>query len=689
MSERSYLFKLFSDDYFRLINQTGVRQRVGLCGITHGGCWDNLLAPDGTYYFSPSDESGTGKHTRLVAYDYDTDSAKICVYPERVTVSRVREQPMTKFHESLTVLPDGRIFMTTHTTDRAPHQPEWMPMALSTHIWEGFPGSHMFVYDPKTGAVENWGIPVPRETIYGATYDSVKNCIYMIGFMRGHVYCFNLDDRSLKDLGKAAEIFCYRLHVGPDKHIYAMTKSGYLWRINVETQKLEDLNWRLPEFEGNYCNNTWYRYMSYAVDLNDHEMIFCGFCSDDFYIYDCNTMQVRSIGKKFPTDELIDAYPVTKACNEFALDKDGVIWYPMTTYSFQKPDDDFRKYSFSDYLVRWDFQNGKAPEVLGMIGGIDHSHGQTSGIKIDKDRDLLYMVDSGGVANVGLSVIAIDLAVFRQHMYEPGPLAQDPRMHPVDMNEEEIERFKRRSRAGEEVTDRNPFQAFPIEDVTPVRLWRSVPHTNIEDSKVIGLVWDCDNVLHGICGENTRYCFKVIDGKVAEIQPLDEAEMGYRAWLEANILPRPFNAEDIKVKMPHVTGRQWLSDPTALTEWNGGRKIVGTNDGLLGIINAAGDKIFNLGNAAPYGPIRSLCTNADKTRLWGTAGDKEMLGIVFCFDDEGGVQQLGMLSYNTHGYMDGPSASNILSAVAVNADESLIAVGGADRIGSIHIAKLK
>lgn len=687
MSDRTYLFKLFSDDYFRVINQAGVRQRVGLCGITHGGCWDNLLAPDGTLYYSPSDESGEGNHTRLVAYDYDTDTAKICVYPEKTTVSRIREQPMTKFHESLTVLPDGRIFMTTHTTDRAPHQPEWMPHALSTHIWEGFPGSHMFVYDPKTGKTENWGIPVPRETIYGATYDSVKNCIYMIGFMRGHVYCFSLDDHSIKDLGKAAELYCYRLHVGPDKHIYAMTKTGYLWRINVHTQQLEDLNWRVPEYEGNYCNNTWYRYMSYAVDLNDHQMLFCSFCADEFFLYDCNTQKVSSIGNKFPTQELVDFMPVTLAVNEFALDKYGVIWYAMTTYSFQKPDDDFRNYSFSDYLVRWDFQNGKKPEVLGMIGTVEHAHGQTSGVKIDKEKDILYLVDSGGVKGVGLSVMAIDLKEFRQHMYEPGPLTKDQRFYPVDMTPEEIEKFKKRSRAGEEVTDKNPFQAFPIEDITPVRLWRQVPHTSIEDSKVIGLIWDDGNILHGICGENAKYCFKVsTDGKFLDFRPLEQAEAGYRSWLEENILPRPFDPAQVTVTLPHVTGRQYLSAPSALTDWNGGRQIAGTQDGLLAIIN--GQDVFSLGNAAAYGPVRALCTNESKTRLWGTAGDVEDLGVVFYYDDKVGVRQLGFLSYNTHGYFDGPSASNILSSIAVSKDEKYVAIGGADRIGAIHIAKL-
>ena len=38
----------------------------------------------------------------------------------------------------------------------------------------------------------------------------------MIGFMRGHVYRFDLGTRQVRDLGKAAEVFCYRLHAGPD-----------------------------------------------------------------------------------------------------------------------------------------------------------------------------------------------------------------------------------------------------------------------------------------------------------------------------------------------------------------------------------------------------------------------------------------------------------------------------------------
>ena len=116
------------------------------------------------------------------------------------------------------------------------------------------------------------------------------------------------------------------------------------------------------------------------------------------------------------------------------------------------------------------------------------------------------------------------------------------------------------------------------------------------------------------------------------------------------------------------------------------------------------------GNAAAYGPVRALCANRDRSRLWGTAGDDEDLGMVFHYDDRAGLRQLGFLIYNLHGYFDGPSARNVISAVrdahqrtdafdaitkpvnqaidGLSADERFIAVGGADRIGAIHIARI-
>ncbi|MBU0715424.1 MAG: hypothetical protein KJ964_08720 [Verrucomicrobia bacterium] len=683
MGARTYKFKMFSEDYFRVINQAGVRQRVALCGIDYPGCWDTNLSPDGILYYAASDESGRARHTRLVAYDYQTDTAKICVKAEEVTLPKARQLPVTKFHESITFLPDGRIFATTHSTDRAPAHPEWMPFAHHTHIWEGWPGSTMVCYDPKNGKVENWGVPVPRETIYGATYDAKHNAAYMIGFMRGHVYRFSLDDHSVKDLGKAAELYCYRLHVGPDKHIYGCTKSGYLWRVNVDTEKLEDLNWRVPAYPGNYCNNTWYRYMSQAHNVDDHTMIFSTYCADEFFMFDTGTLKIRALGRNAPFDEFVDFMPTTKGVNEFAMDKYGVLWYAMHITTLQKPANDFRNYETPSYLMRWDYLNGEPPECLGAVGTVKYMHAHTSGVCIDKQRDILFMI---GLHAGGLSVLCVDLEKFRPHRHEPGPVSTDQLFRPKDMTPEQIEVAKKRGKATEEVTAANPFYAFPIENVTPVRIWRHVPHTHIEDSKIIGLVWDEGNLLHGICGGKTKYCFTIKAKKVDTFKPFDKADAKYKVWLLANIYPRACVLDD-KITLPHVVGRQYIAKASAVGDWNGGRKIVGTKDGLLAIVS--GSDIFALGNAAAYGPVRCLYVNARKTRLWGTAGDEEDLGTVFYYDDKVGLRQLGFLIYNIHGYFDGPSASNILSSIAVSKDEKLVAVGGADRIGSIHIADLK
>ncbi|MDY3071350.1 MAG: hypothetical protein SOW68_03685, partial [Eubacteriales bacterium] len=126
---------------------------------------------------------------------------------------------------------------------------------------------------------------------------------------------------------------------------------------------------------------------------------------------------------------------------------------------------------------------------------------------------------------------------------------------------------------------------------------------------------------------------------------------------------------------------------SADAEWNGGAKIVGTLDALLAIVRADGS-VYSLGNAAAYGPVRCMCTNAAKTKLWGVAGDDEDMGYVFAYDDEEGLRQLGILNYNTHGFFDGPTASNVLSSIVLSPDEKYLAIGGADRIATVHLIAL-
>ena len=166
----SYFGRFDDPEKFRLVPQDGVRVRIDPAGLDYPHCWDmNYASSTGKLYYSPCDESGRGLHARLVEYDWDSDTAKVVVRVEELTLPRERHMPHSKLHESITELPNGHIVATTHSTDRGKFQPEWMPFAHVDHVWDGFPGSYVIEYDPVSGKAWTLGCPAPRESIYGMT----------------------------------------------------------------------------------------------------------------------------------------------------------------------------------------------------------------------------------------------------------------------------------------------------------------------------------------------------------------------------------------------------------------------------------------------------------------------------------------------------------------------------------------
>ena len=743
----SYFGRFEDPEKFRLINQAGTRVRMlkDLVGAHYNSSWDMNASPfDGTMYISPTDETkGSCQHTRLVSYNHAEDKFDICFKAEELVLPHDLQEPITKLHTSINFMPDGSIIATTHNSSGPKHHLNWMPLAHVEHPWDGFPGSNVLHYDPKTGKSENYGVPVPRESIYGSCYDPKYNALYMIGFRKGHVYRLGLDDRKVKDLGKQAEIFNYRLHLAPDGHIYGMTKSGFLYRINVDTQELEDMNWSLPRYRYDDCNNTWYRYMCDAVNIDDHRFLFATNSSQTFFIFDCNTLTVTPTGKRCPFDYTSDFHIANMSLDEITIDKYGVLWYALHGRPQQPIKDDFYHYPCPQFLIRYDFQNGKEAECLGIIGTVDYNTPSAYCMTMDKVNDVLYMEGAGygprGVDDPeqkGLGIFMLDLKEFRPHMYEKGP--QIP-IEATPYTDEEVEQAKAyvKGWAGEEVSSANPTTIFSIDKVTPIRLWRHVPTDNINGSKVIGLAWDDKGNLHGTCGKDGKaeYAFKIVPQdhiafpskeaayqdekfftmesiyngsaemptwtdengqfcvatpqsfrfKLEYVKPIDQMCECCMKWLNENQLPQPVNV-DASIKLPSVMGRRYLATASATTPWKDGF-AVGTFDSMFAIVNGD-NKVHAYGNAAPCGAIRCMCTNAAGTKIYGVAGHDYSMGTVFSYDEEEGLQQLGLVNYNSPGYLDGPSASNILSSITLSKDEKYLAVGGADRIGAIHIFKL-
>ena len=699
---KKYALERFSDEYYRVINQNGVKQALPKQegNEKFNACWDGACAPDGTFYFTLSSEGGMSDHAKLVRYDREKNEIVDCFYSGDYLLPNIRQLPHSKFHTSINFRPTDNkcgyeVVATTHSTDKTPFHPEWMPFGHHNHVWEGFPGSQILVYDPDTGHVKSLGTPVHHESIYGARYDPKHDRLYMIGFMRGHVYSYDFKTKKVEDLGKAAELYNYRLALGADGNIYGCTKSGYLYRVNTEKNCLEDMGFEMPDEPGHYIHNTWYKYLlAWHNDPSGKFMYWKTLSSDYMMRLDFETGEVSRAGRIVPGDGVVP-FPSEHSdneCDTFCVDKYGVIWYQYRVWQMDSRLD--YRYTEPNYLMRWDIKNGCEPEVLGIIGTPEYTQNLTTEMDYDEANDCIYCVNVGrGFGEKGPHITCIDLKVFREHMYEKGPKVQEKEYYPVDLTEEEKKardvRLAKKA-TGEEVTEHNPFQAFPIENVRPVRIWRKVPRDQIEESKVIGMAWDDEDILHVVTGASPdapRYIIRIRGDEVRGRLDYALVKPEYRDWLAANMLPRPVDALPEDIRLPEATGRRYRAKACATAKWHDGRTFVGTLDALCALVSDSGD-VYALGNAAAYGPIRCVCTNAARTKLWGVAGDDEDMGYVFTYDDEEGLRQLGILNYNTHGYFSGPTASNVLSSIALSPDEKTLAIGGADRIATVHIVTL-
>ena len=710
--KKEFVFERFSDESARVMNQAGVRARMAPMedGPINNACFDGIVAPDGRFYFPLSSESGECGTTKLAYFDYDQDKVIVCFDAADVLLHPVRMLPHSKFHTCLNIIPrhalypecpydeeDYLVIGTTHATDKAPHHPEWLPFGYHNHVWEGFPGSQILVYDPKSGHGMTLGTPVPRETIYGAEYDPKHNRLYMIGFMRGHVYCYDLNTRQvIKDLGKVAEIFCYRLVLGADGNLYGCSKSGQLFKVDTDKIELEHLEFHAPRTSPNGRNyGLWYQYMIQGRNHPSGKYLYFVLSGGrtEMYRLEFATGEVTSIGECLPKNGLFEEYCTIYG---FDFDKDGVIWSSVQGLKGMYPPN---IYYARSYLVRWDPDNGEDPYVCGLLGRPERIQAYVTEVEYDHKNDRLFWVDTMSGSKLRPSAGGVDLAQFRPVYRERGPIANDFRAYDRPMNAEEWERYEERQKKGptaEENSADNPFQAWHPSKVEHTRIWMSLPRLEVEDSKVIGMVFDKKSKnyrwkLHVVSGrsgdfETAAFVMELVDGVVTKTTRFAEIDETYKTWLRENILPQPC-AFDESIKLPEATGRRYRAKASCVVDWNNDRKFVGTLDALAAIVNPDGS-VFSLGNAAAYGPIRSMCTNKAKTHLWGVAGDDEDLGYVFEYDDKNGLRQRGIINYNIPNYFDGPTVANTLSSVCLSPDEKYIAIGSADRIAEIHVMVL-
>ncbi len=675
--ERAFWFRYGEEKAGALIPQAGVKLAAPVGYRGYNCCWDGTLSPDGTFYFSLGSENGEGGYAFLNRYNERENRIEPCFYTRDVVLPSPRALPGSKIHSAIDFLPDGRIICCNHTTDRAPGHPEWLPYAYYGHPWEGFQGSTLMIYDPRTGHAENLGIPAPHESMYGGVYDRAHNAYFMLGYQRGHMFRYDLESRSVLDLGKAVETCSHRLHVGPDGHVYATSPSGFFFRVRTDTNRIEWTGIRLAKHRSDYSRRFVYRYISTYLDLDDRRMLMIGGYSNHLFEYDTRSCELRDYGEMQGAREMFEGFGNYFYCFNGDLDSDGVLWYAMTP-RLMDPPEAYRAQTnpAPAYLFRWDYRRGREAELLGVMGVPGLACGLISEVRIDRSRDVLFASCAADKDN-GPPVMCIDLAQQRAHAGERGPAHGDRRFVPVPKTED-----GKRGAEYEGTSLENAHEAFSPEQVTQARLWTEIPG-DMENAAVRGLFWEDAHTVRGVAGADApRYAFTIRDARVTAVEPWESLEPDAREALLRRACPE---ITPVGAVLPAVAGRQYLAVPSCTVPWNGGRTLVGTKDGKLAVVD--GGAVFSLGLTSGSGPVRALCTNAEKTLAWCAAGDAWDIGKLFTYDDRKGLCERGMLRWICHGE-DCVVGADVLTAVALSPDGTKLAVGSGDLTATVYIVTL-
>ncbi|MCL2518759.1 MAG: hypothetical protein FWF15_09370, partial [Oscillospiraceae bacterium] len=475
------------EDY-KLMSQTGVRQYCYPLDYSHNAIWDSNINEDGKLYFALASEICTSEYVRLCSYDYASNTVTEHFRATDVILPSDRTIRASKFHTSICFMQDDTVVMTTHTTDKAPAHPTWLPEAFYHHIWEGYPGSQILTYNPATGEAKNHGTPVPRESIYGSIYDPKHNSVYFLGMFRGHLYRYSFDDKLVYDYGQVSECRAFRLSFGSDGNLYGASKSGWVFKVDTETNVVTDLNFCFKHISQEYfCD---YTDITIARIGPDRRLYMVVMYSRSIYALDTNTGIFEDMG------EYLNAEHHCRGENRngiFGMDFDskGALWYVVTSRNDGR---DGLEFGLPASLFCWDITRGGKPQWAGLCGTPDRVGSWVSEVSITKD-DILYVIGSNHGKD-GPDITAIDLKLFEPKMSNLGGNTNDSYYDP---NNEHYIKIAQELKDEEDVMAENPFGVDLPMPKPPVNIWRALAPDNIAASSVRQLEWISNDRLVGYC----------------------------------------------------------------------------------------------------------------------------------------------------------------------------------------------
>lgn len=636
----------------------------------HNAIWDFADGGDGRYYFALCNEFSSSESVRFYAFDPQTHTYEMLFDGAAATLCPPRAIPHSKIHTSIHPMGDGRLIMTTHTTSPAPGHPYWMFDSYYAHPWEGFPGSHVLIYDPVTRDVRTLGCPVPHDSIYGAVFDPERRALFFNTFLRGHLYRLDLDTHRLTDFGKVTEWGSYRICRDRVGNIFTSSRSGHLFCVPAGGDTLEHLG---SPHEGPDTNALFdhHRAMNQVDTGPDGKLWASWGFSDRLYTIDPSTLKFDCVGNYLP-EALRSVQPNLNCLLKF--DHKGILWLAsMMPYGANA--------SGTVQWIRWDVMNGHPPQWLGMLASSTRAIVNISESVLDSQRNVLYVADTNHSDDPPM-IAAIDLDRLEalegsEELTDPLPLlclSDANEVFPELTTAPAAEEYRRLSKqyACEMVSylESQADTKIVAEWSWVIRVWEHLP---FDQGHVHAVRWHGPTDLMVWCGPSDAptACLRLHTSDMqVHSEPFKPAPIG------ATELPPGFESP------PARRGRRFLNTPTATCPVQDGI-LVGTADGMVSL-HRQGRSPTSYGCLNLVGPVHAMVADKSGRTVFGVAGDPQDLGLLFRWDADAGLVELGRTHLSS---LEAPGCSSCTQPRSLDlcpAGETL-AIGCADRLGCVFL----
>jgi len=348
----------------------------------HDTIWDMHMAPDDTLYIGACVEHTAGMSAWLCSYRHDTGKVEYLADMAEVTGESNDSGHATqgKIHFSLCHDNDGLIYGATHCTTAPKGDIRWSPFSMYRDPIRSFPGSYLFVHDPKTRETRSLGILTPNEGIRVMVMDRDRNLLHITTYPKCHYLIYNLQKKTLEDLGRFAHLHQLALFLDRKGNAYTTDSFGRMLRIAADTHRIESLGVQLPHahFRSGEHNILWQ-----VAKQPGREVIYGATYVRDarMFRYDMESNEMTDLGLAYGRREPLPI-PEEVAIGGMTFGKDGSLYYttaegrepedlprsnPPRPYDPNAPQDVPWRRKSPGHLIRYDIET-RGAEDLGIFG---------------------------------------------------------------------------------------------------------------------------------------------------------------------------------------------------------------------------------------------------------------------------------------------------------------------------------